>query len=139
METVNKVSKEVALEELQSFVEENIFKRLENEELEDNYPQVLSAMMSGHLTLGEEPEYKLQQPVKSTNGETVVLERVKFKTRITVGEKTKLAKGVDMKGEALKYSYACMAFVMSLQSTSYLDRFTKYDLRVCEQLSTLFV
>lgn len=132
------MDRETAINELRSFVEEHSFENLSDKKLEDKYPQVLSALISGKLILGENPTYELKEAVKSKE-ETVVLEKVEFKTRMTVGEKTRLSKGIDMREDALGFSYACMAHVMSLKSTAYLDKMHKYDLKVCEQLSTLFV
>lgn len=135
----NKVSRENALDELRVFVEENIFEELSDEKLEDQYPQVLKSLMDGSLTLGDTPTYQLREPVKDAKGEETVLEKVQFKSRLTVGDKTRISKGINMKEEGLRYSYALMAEVMNLKSTAYLSKMHKYDVRVCEQLSTLFV
>lgn len=135
----NAMTTEMACQELSKFLEEEIFEVLDEKQIKKKYPQVISALVSGDLILqGDQPEYTLKEPILFKSGE-VDLTKVVFRKRITVSEKTKISKGIDMQNEPLAYSFACMAFLMKLQSSAYLDKFGKYDLKVCEQLSTVFV
>jgi hypothetical protein len=126
------------LAELRVFLEDYVFEKLEDKKIKKDYPQVLSALLSGKLVLGEEVVYTLRQPICFKTG-VVDIDTIKFKTRITVTEKENLAKNQDIKDNPLAYSYACMANVMNLQSKAYLNKVGKYDFKVCEQLATLFV
>jgi len=138
------VEKEVALNELRVFLEIFLFEELEDKRIQKDYPQVLSALMKGKLILPnseneeDNPIYTLEEPVLTKTG-VVDLTKVKFSTRITVSEKESIASKTDLRENPLGYSYACMAKVMNLHSKAYLDKFSRYDLKVCEQLSTLFV
>jgi hypothetical protein len=38
----------------------------------------------------------------------------------------------------MEYAYKGMAFVMNLPSMAYLDKLSRFDFKVCEQLATLF-
>lgn len=133
------MSEDMALLELGSFLEDYLFEKLEDKRIKKDYPQVLSALMSGNLVLDNGiPFYKLKEAIRTNEGE-VDLDSVKFRTRISVAEKEVLAKKNDLREDPLGYSYSCMAFVMNLRSKAYLSKMGRYDLKVCEQLSTLFV
>lgn len=128
-----------ALEELGTWLEDYVFERLEDKKIKKDYPQVLSALLSGALSIQEGvPVYKLKNPITFKTG-VVDIDTITFKTRITVSEKESIAKKSDLKEDPLGYSYACMAHVMNLHSKAYLNKVEKYDFKVCEQLATLFV
>ena len=132
------MSKEAALEELSKLVEDFTFSKMTDPKIEATYPQVLNALIEGTLSLGSEPKYVLREPICFKTG-AIDIEEVSFRTRVTVSDKEKIARTIDMKDDPLGYSYATMAFIMNLKSKAYLDKMGRYDLKVCEQLSTLFV
>lgn len=133
------MTEEAALIELGGFLKEYLFETLEDKRIRRDYPQVLSALISGNLVFKDgTPEYKFKEPIRTNEGE-IDLASVVFKTRISVFEKESLARKNDLREDPLGYSYSCMAHVMQLRSKAYLSKMGRYDLKVCEQLSTLFV
>lgn len=133
------MSEEVALNEMRVFLEDYLFEKLEDKRIRKDYPQVLSALISGNLVIQDGiPVYKLKEPITTNEGD-VDLDSVKFRTRISVAEKENLARKNDLREDPLGYSYSCMSFVMNLRSKAYLSKMGRYDIKVCEQLSTLFV
>jgi len=139
MEDNIKIVEEVAIEELRQFLKPYKRKLLSDEEIKDLYPDVLEAIMIGGLVLeeGNFPKYTLTEPIKSDTGE-VVVEGLSFKTRVLPSDVRKISSGVDIKKDPILFAHKCLSFVVG-QPLAMLDKFSAFDYRVSEQLSTVFM
>jgi len=132
------ISKDVALEDLEKFINSFVKKPVASTELEDNYPGVLEAIMDGYLSFDENqnPKFKLKNPIKDEAGNDAVSE-VTFRTRIKPTQLADLAKGLHPQKEV---------FTLQLRMTSYiidapvamLDKFSRYDYDVISQVASVF-
>lgn len=133
------ISKDVALVELEKVVNWFVKKPVPVEELEETYPDVLEAIMDGLLVFDADnvPTYKLKNPIKGESG-GVVLESLTFKTRIKPTDQRKIAYGIDFKKDPIGFQHKAIAHLTS-QSELMIDNYSRYDLDVVQQVSTLFM
>lgn len=136
MKTV--VSKEVALDELEGFVNKFVKKPLPQNEIEDSYPDVLDAIMEGNLSFDDDknPTLRLKFPVKDENGNPFLSE-VTFKTRIKPTVLASLAKGLHPQKEIFQLQLNMTSYIID-QSIAMLDKFDRYDYDVISQVSSVF-
>jgi hypothetical protein len=106
--------------------------------LKETYPDVLEAIVDGYLSFDEDglPILKLKQPIKSESG-NVVLSEVTFKTRIKPTALASIAKGIDLKNDALTLQLKMISYIID-QPVAMLDKFGRYDYDVINQVSTVF-
>ena len=132
------VSKDVALDELELFINTFVKKPVKREELEETYPDVLDAIIDGYLSFDSDslPTLRLKQPIKSEEG-NIILSELSFKTRIKPSTLAALAKGLDLRTDALNLQLKMTSYLIG-QSTSMIDRLGRYDLDVVNQVSTVF-
>lgn len=136
MKTV--ISKEVALKELESFVNKFIKKPLSLDAIEETYPDILEGIIEGFVSFDESglPLLKLKEPIKSDTGD-VVLSEISFKTRIKPTSLASIAKGIDLKTDALTLQLRMVSYIID-QPIAMLDKFERYDYDVINQISTVF-
>ncbi len=135
-----KVAEEVAIEELKVFAEYHLEKTINDEKLNEDYPDVLEAIKLGLLTFDDEqvPTYTLKKSIMTDNG-SLALDKITFVTRIRSSEKEKLAKGIDLKNDSFKLINKLKAHLTG-QPVAMLDKFpSKFDERVIDQLSSVFM
>lgn len=132
------VAEEIAIQELTDVVEEHTDEVVEPEDIKETYPAALKAIKLGLLTFTDDktPILKLKSPVMSEAG-NVSLDEIKFRTRILTTDKERLSKGVDLKKEPLLYGYKVMSFIIG-QPKAMLDKLSKFDYKVVEQMCSLF-
>lgn len=132
------VNKEIALNDLEQFVYKFVKKPVAVEELEDVYPDVLDAIMDGHLSFNESwvPVLKLKYPVKNEAGD-VTLPEVNFKTRIKPTTLADLAKGLHPQKEVFTLTLRMTAYIIE-QPVQMLDKFERYDYDVISQVASVF-
>lgn len=132
------VNKEIALEELEQFVNRFVKKPAPVEELEGMYPDVLDAIMDGFLSFNESgvPVLKLKYPVKNESG-GVELSEVNFRTRIKPTALAELAKGLNAQKEVFTLTLRMTSYIIE-QPMMMLDKFDRYDYDVISQISTVF-
>ena len=131
------VSKEVALSELESFVNSNVKKPVSIENLEDFYPDVLDAIIDGYLSFEDgSPIYTLKEPIKNDKGDVSIIE-IKFKTRIKPTTLADLAKGLHPQTEAYTLTLRMTSFIIG-QPMVMLDKFGRYDFDAISQIATVF-
>lgn len=132
------VSKEVALEDLEKFVNSFVKKPVPANELEESYPDVLDAIMDGFLSFDENslPKLKLKNPIKSEEG-TVVLSDVTFRTRIKPTTLADLAKGLHPQKEVFTLQLKMTSYIID-QPIAMLDKFDRYDYDVISQVASVF-
>jgi hypothetical protein len=134
------ISKEVALVELEKVVNWFVKKPVPVEELEETYPDVLEAIMDGLLVFNTDnvPTYKLKNPIKGEESGSVVLDSLTFKTRIKPTDQRKIAFGIDFKKDPIGFQHKAIAYLTS-QPELMIDNYSRYDLDVIQQVSTLFM
>lgn len=134
-----KVTEEVAVRDMADFVEYHTDKELDEESIKETYPQAVKAIKLGLLTFDDAHDafYTLREPVKNPSGDEVILESVKFRTRLTTADEQRLFKGLDPKKDAVLIGHKTMSFIIG-QPVAMLDRLSKFDKKAIEQVSTLF-
>lgn len=132
------VSKEVALDDLEKFVNRFVKRPEPKNKLEKIYPDVLDAIMDGYLSFDEEmnPKLKLKFPIKAESG-TVVLEDITFKTRIKPTTLASLAKGLHPQEEVFQLQLNMTSYIID-QPVAMLDKFERYDYDVITQIASVF-
>lgn len=133
------ISKEVALDDLEKFINNFSKKEVERNTLSELYPDVLDGIMEGFVTFDEStliPTLKLKEPLKDDQGNTVVSE-VNFKTRIKPSDKANIAKGLTIQTDILTYQLRMTAHIVG-QPVSFLDKLSSYDYDIVSQISTVF-
>lgn len=132
------ISEEVALNELESFINRFVKKPVTREEIKETYPDVLDGIMDGFLSFKEDgaPLLKLKNPIKNVNGEISISE-INFRTRIKPTTLADLAKGLNAQKELFTLQLRMVAYIID-QPTVMLDNFSRYDYDVLTQISTVF-
>jgi hypothetical protein len=133
------VSKEVALDDLEKFVNYYSKKPVERSTLSDGYPDVLDAIMEGYLSFDENqvPKLKLKDAIKGEESGNVVLDSLDFKTRIKPLDKANLGKGLSITTDILTYQLRITAHIIG-QPISMLDKLSPYDYDVVSQVASVF-
>lgn len=134
-----KLTNEQAVKEVQKFVEKYDDKKKEDWEIENDYPHVIEALKLGLLSFNEEskPFYKLKYPIKNEEGEVSVTD-IDFRTRIKPNDLANVMKGLDISKNQIEYTLRCLSYITK-QPKAMLDRFEKFDYKVIEQVSTVFL
>lgn len=133
------VSKEVAEKELIEFHNHFALVPGNEDEVLEELNIVSLAIQQGLLVFDENkvPSYKLKTPVKNTDDE-VVLDKVTFKTRIFPNDHVQLSKGLNISKEVMTYALRCTAYLAGLSSPAYLNKLSKFDYTVIQQVGTVF-
>jgi hypothetical protein len=132
------VSKEVALVDLESFINKWVKKPVGKDELEEVYPDVLDAIMDGFLSFDESqvPTFKLKDPIKSDSGQISVSE-INFKTRIKPTVLADIAEGLNPAKQMFKLQLRMTAHIIG-QPVAMIDNFERYDLDVINSVASVF-
>ena len=106
--------------------------------MEKDYPKTLDALVNGRLSIvNNAPVYNLITPInKETEFEVKTLD---FKTRILPNTMASLARGIDLKNDAVTYSLVCISHIIGLASVKELDKFIKKDYQLIQELATVFM
>lgn len=133
------VSEEVAEKELVEFFKHFSLDEEDDSEIIESLSVAKRAVMAGLLVFDEDkkPTYTLKHPVKNEAGD-VSLETIEFKTRIFPNDHIKLSKGLNIQKETMAYAMRCTAHLAGLPSTAYLNKLSKYDYTVVQQVGTVF-
>lgn len=132
------ISKEVALDDLERLVVSFVKRPEPREELEVKYQDTLEAIMDGFLTIGNDgvPSYKLKNAIKNDKGDDALTD-LNFKTRILPSELTKLAKGLHPINDLYLLQNKMTVDIIG-QPLGMLDKFSRYDLDVINQVASIF-
>jgi len=135
-----KLPEETAIEEMAAFVTHHTDVDLEPGEVKDKYPNAVKALRRGLLTFDDDHNaaYTLREPVITADKNSVHLASVTFRTRITTEEQQRLSKSVDMKKDGMLYSHKLLAHIIG-QPVNMLDKIDKLDVKVIEQVASLFL
>ena len=141
METkTSAVSEEVAVKELVDFYNHFSLEPLTEDEVLDDLNIAKLAVMEGLLSFDKEtkvPTYKLRNAILNDKKEPT-LEEVTFKTRIFPNDHVRLSKGINIQKETMAYAMRCTAHLASLPSPAYLNKFSRFDYTVIQQIGTVF-
>lgn len=137
--TSAKVSEEIAEQELIDFYNHFSLIPGEDSEILEELNVAKIALMQGLLKFGKDkkPTYTLKDPVKNDK-EEVSLSEIEFKTRIFPNEHVKLSKGLNIQKQTMEYALRCQAHLAQLPSVSYLNKLSKFDYTVVQQIGTVF-
>lgn len=132
----DKVEHYVAVEEIQDFVERYNDERPEDFKVEKEYPNFLKALKKGLIEFDDEMKikYTLAFPGKSEMSEKVI----DFKTRIRPMELANITKGLNIAEQQVEYTLRCFAHITKM-SKGELNLLNKFDYKVIEQISTVFL
>lgn len=132
------ISKEVALEDLEKFINSFVKKPVPANELEESYPDVLEAIMDGFLSFDADglPKLKLKFPIKTEGGEVAVSD-ITFRTRIKPTTLADLAKGLHPQKEVFTLQLKMTSYIID-QPVAMLDKFERYDYDVISQVASVF-
>lgn len=132
------VNKEVALNDLEGFINNWVKKPVQKDQLEDAYPDILEAIVDGFLTFdeGQVPTMKLKNPVKNDKGD-VSLSEINFATRIKPTTLANLAKGLDVRNDPLNLQLRMVANIIG-QPIAILDCLSRYDYDVVSSVASVF-
>ena len=133
------LSKEQAIKEIQKFVQEHDSKKKEDYQIEDEYPHVVEAVTLGLLSFDKDlkPKFTLRNPILNEEKEIAVAE-IEFRTRIKPQQLADIMKGLDIAKNQIEYTLRCLAY-LTKQPKAMLDKFSKFDYKVIEQVSTVFL
>lgn len=138
MKTV--VSKDVALDDLEKFINKFVKRPVERNKLEKTYPDVLDAIIDGYLSFDEDtglPKYKLKDPIKSDSDTVVLSEITDYETRIKPSKLAELAKGLHPQEEVFQLQLKMTAYVLK-QNIGMIDKLSRYDYDALNQIASVF-
>lgn len=132
------ISQEVALNELESFVNAFSKKPVERNKLSEMYPDVLDGIMEGYVKFDDNnvPTVTLREPILN-DAETVSVSTVNFKTRIKPTDKANLGRGLSIQTDLLNYNLRLLAHIIG-QPLVMVDKFGDYDYDCINQIATVF-
>lgn len=109
-------------------------------DVKTDYPKTLDAVMNGRLSFESDltPVYKLIEPLYPESVENKISE-LRFKTRVKPTATATLAKGIDLKLDAVKYSLVLIAHISGLASMNELDNLSKKDYALIQELTPVFM
>lgn len=132
------ISEEVALIDLESFVNEWVEKPEPKDKLAELYPMMLEALVNGSLVLENNvPIYNLVDPVKNVKGEVSISE-ITFRTRISPSNQASLGKGLNIQFDQLQYALNCISFIIN-QPIKIIDNFGKRDYNTVREIASVFM
>lgn len=131
------MSKDVAVTEIQAFVEKWTDMPIEDWKVDDEFPNLLRAIQKGLVVFKDgKPTQTLAYPLISDEGNFNVTE-IEFKTRIKPSTLSAITKGLNIAKQQMEYQNRCLANITG-QGTAILDKLEKFDYKVIEQISSVF-
>lgn len=133
------VSKDVALEDLENFINHYSKKPCDKTTLSESYPDALDAIMEGLLVFDEQtkaPKLKLKEPVLAEDN-SIALSELDFRTRIKPSTKAELGKGLSIQTDVLTYQLRLVSHIIG-QPIAMLDKLSPFDYDVVSQVSVVF-
>lgn len=138
MKKENVISEDVALNDLELFINEWVDKPEPKDKLIESYPMIFDALMSGNLVIENNiPTYKMVAPVKNDKGEVSISE-LTFKTRISPINQANLAKGLEIRTDESNYALNCLCYIIG-KTKQEVDHFRQKDFGTIREISSLFM
>ena len=132
------ISEEVALNDLEAFVNEWVEKPESKDKLAESYPNIMEALISGNLVFENNiPSYTLATPVKNVKGEISISE-ITFRTRISPSNQAGLGKGLNIQLDQLQYALNCISYIIN-QPIAIIDNFGKRDYNTVREIASVFM
>jgi hypothetical protein len=132
------ISEDVALNDLEAFINEWVEKPEPKDKLAESYPNILESLMDGNLLLENKvPVYTLVSPVKNVKGEVSVSE-ITFRTRISPSNQASLGKGLNIQLDQLQYALNCISYIIN-QPIAIIDNFGKRDYAAVREIASVFM
>lgn len=140
MSKLSKITEEKALEELTAFVNHYSLETKTQEEVKEDMKVALLAIQNGNLVIDSElkPVLTLKDPLKNEDG-GIVMDKIEFLTRVFPKDHIKLSKGLNLQKDQMEYMQKCISHLCKLPTSSYLDKFSKFDYTVMQQICTVFM
>lgn len=133
------IVEEVAIKELQKYVETFKHEEVEDWKIKDDYPQLLKALRKGLVEFDKDmkPSYKLAFPIKTDEGNIAVSD-ITFRTRIKPSDLANITKGLDVPKHQFEFIIRSLCYITG-ETKTMLDKFDWFDYKVIEQISTVFL
>lgn len=132
------ISEDVALNDLELFINEWVEKPEPKDKLIESYPLIFEALMSGNLVLENNiPVYKMVTPIKNVKGEVSISE-LSFRTRISPMNQARLGKGLEIQKDQLQYALNCICYIID-KSPQEVDHFGKRDYNTVREIASVFM
>lgn len=132
------ISEEVALNELEVFINEWVEKPEPKDKLKESYPNILEALTLGNLVFENNvPTYTLSTPVTNVKGD-VSLSEITFRTRISPSNQAGLGKGLNIQLDQLQYALNCISYIIN-QPIAIIDNFGKRDYNTVREIASVFM
>lgn len=140
------IAEEVAIKEIKEFIEYHQDITISTNRASDqfmdiakDFKEILKAFKRGLLNIEDmdAPVLKLNKPIVSENG-NFNTEKIAFRTRITKGTMATLTKGFDVGKNPIGFSNILTAYYAQLDSVSMLEKFGKTDLKIIDEMVSLF-
>lgn len=134
-----KIAEEVAITELKTFIEYHLDDTIDESQVAKDYPVVLKAMQRGLLDISDmdAPVLTLKTPIK-TDGGSIAEDKITFLTRIPKSKLASLSKGFDIIKNPIGFANLLTAYLIQQPSVAMLDKYSKVDIKVIDQLTGLF-
>lgn len=138
MKKTEVISEEIALNDLELFVNEWVEKPEPKDKLKESYPNILEALMSGNLVMENNiPAYKLAVPIKNDKGE-ISISDISFRTRISPSNQASLGRGLNIQFDQLQYALNCISYIIN-QPIAIIDNFSKRDYATVREIASVFM
>lgn len=132
------VNEEVALNELEVFINEWVENPEPKDKLKEFYPNMFEALVNGNLVIEDKkPTYNLVKPVENTKGE-VSVSTLNFRTRVSPVNQANLAKGLNLQTDELNYALNCICYIID-QPKAIVDHFRQKDYSTVREICSLFM
>jgi hypothetical protein len=134
-----KIAEEVAITELKTFIEYHLDETIDESQVGRDYKEVLKAMQRGLLDVSDmdAPVLTLKTPIKTDSG-NVDQSKITFLTRIPKSKLASLSKGFDIIKNPIGFANVLTAYLIQQPAVAMLDKYSKVDMKVIDQLTGLF-
>ena len=134
-----KIAEEVATTELKAFIEYHLDETIDESQVAKDYKEVLKAMQRGLLDITDmdAPVLTLKKPILLESG-TVDQSKITFLTRIPKSKLAGLSKGFDIIKNPIGFANVLTCYLIQQPAVAMLDKYSKVDIKVIDQLTGLF-
>jgi hypothetical protein len=133
------ISEDVAVQSVLHFVNHHSSRPKTEEEIKEEFEDVVSAVMYGQLVLDdlEAPRMMLREPIVDEKG-AVDKSEILFKTRVKPSTYEVIGRGLDLKKQSIRFGNLLTAHLCGFETAAYLDKLDKFDYKTVQQLTGLF-
>ena len=129
------MSRELAIDEIKNYLSDFVETEFD---VEKDYPKILNAVVEGRLIFGETgPVYTLINPINV--GTEFEQNKLEFKTRVLPSTGASLAKGINLQNDQITYGLIVTAHITGFASYKELDKLSKKDFQLVQELAPVFM